>query len=144
MEMLPKTAERLFVEQMLAKALRVIKRTNPVAYSRLDQSDFDDLADGFCKMHMAKGLGRGKRVLEEAFSDFEFHVMQEPNVNIGTFSSMAYKAKARRDEDDRMEGLLNPKTKASSEEIRKFYMAQIRENLKNAIKPLPYDKNRRI
>lgn len=144
MEMLPKTAQRIYVEKILTEALRVIKLSNSAAFYSLDQDDFDYLAAGLEGQFMAKGIERGKKILDEAIAEFGFLAMRTGKVDVGEFNRLSYSIKSRFDEDDRTRKLIAPVNKGQSKKQPKEWFAEFREHLKNAIKPLPYDKNWRV
>lgn len=144
MEMLPKTAERIFVERILTQALRVIKISNQFAFAKLDQSDFDDLADGYVKEFMSDDPNRGEKILEEALSDFKLYAMRESNINLGSFNAICYSIKSRLSEHDRTNKIIGKEARHDRKAVAQKYISEIRENLKKAIKPLPYDKSWRV
>lgn len=135
-------------EKILVEAFRITKLHNQKAMCNITNEDLQYLANNLVEEYLSSNLNEGVQLLKNCITEYNNKAKEDNKVEIGDFLRLCYSAKKRFDDEVSSRKLLtslSPKgDKESAKSTSKEAIAEIRELLKTAIKPLPYNKDHKI
>jgi hypothetical protein len=139
---IPKSKEILEAEKVLVEVFRITKIYNQKAMINITDEDLRYLAKNLSDEYLQGNFEHAVSFLRAAVEEFFKRASTVKHVEIGDFLKVCYAKKRREVDDAASQALLAPK-RLTPKSIAKENIEQIKKQLTNAIKPLPYNKNYR-
>ncbi len=133
----------LEAEKTLVEIFRITKLHNQKSMVGITSDDLEYLADNLAKEYLTDDFDSGVKILRQAVTDYFNRSKSDGKTEVGDFIRMCYSHKRLQEEENSSRRLINYPAVI----IRDHYqenIKNIKKMLREAMKPLPYNKERKM